>query len=397
MPTHDNKYFVFDADNHMYETPEAFTRYLPKEYEGFIKYVQVNGRTKIAVNNVISDMIPNPTFEVVAAPGAQEEYFKVGNPEGKTRREILGKAMRALPGFSEVEPRIKLLDELGIDRSLMWPTLASLIEERVRNNPRAVHAAVHALNRWMLEEWTYNYEDRIFATPVLHLGILEEAQRELDYIIENGAKIMLVRPAPVWGFEGARSFALPEFDPLWRRAEEAGIVVGLHASDSGYTRYFNEWEGIHDELFPFRDLSGFGAILGHQSRWIVDTIASIVGHGLASRFPKLQFLPVENGSAWVRPLLHDMEHAWTFNPSSFEEDPVEAFKRNFAVHPFHEEDPVGLVELLGSERLVFGSDYPHPEGMSDPVSFVDQLKGLPEEDIANVMGKTLNRIMGYAA
>ena len=67
---------VFDADNHMYEMPDAFTKYLPKEYEGLIKYVQVNGRNKIAVNNEITDYIPNPTFEVVAAPGAQEEYFK---------------------------------------------------------------------------------------------------------------------------------------------------------------------------------------------------------------------------------------------------------------------------------------------------------------------------------
>ena len=63
-------YPVFDADNHLYETEEAFTRHLPSQYQGLIKYVQVNGRTKIAVDNVISDYIPNPTFEVVARPGA---------------------------------------------------------------------------------------------------------------------------------------------------------------------------------------------------------------------------------------------------------------------------------------------------------------------------------------
>ena len=101
MPSRVLDFPVFDADNHMYETPEAFTKYLPSEYEGVIKYIQVNGRTKIAVNNKISDFIPNPTFEVVAAPGAQEEYFKSGNPDGKSRREILGKGMKALPGFSE--------------------------------------------------------------------------------------------------------------------------------------------------------------------------------------------------------------------------------------------------------------------------------------------------------
>ena len=90
---------VFDADNHMYETTDAFTKYLPAEYDGLIQYVEVNGRTKIALKGQISEYIPNPTFAVVAAPGAQEEYFRVGNPEGKSRREIMGKPIRSLPAF----------------------------------------------------------------------------------------------------------------------------------------------------------------------------------------------------------------------------------------------------------------------------------------------------------
>src|ERR1700735_4262802 len=90
---------VFDADNHMYETTEAFTKFLPPDYAGLIKYVKVNGRDKIAVRNIISDYIPNPTFNVVAQPGAQEEFFKNGNPEGKSRRDIMGVAMRAPDAF----------------------------------------------------------------------------------------------------------------------------------------------------------------------------------------------------------------------------------------------------------------------------------------------------------
>ena len=90
---------IYDVDNHMYETVDAFTKFLPPEYEGLIKYVEVKGRTKIAVKNVVSDYIPNPTFEVVARPGAQQEYFKHGNPEGKSRREILGEPMRSIDAY----------------------------------------------------------------------------------------------------------------------------------------------------------------------------------------------------------------------------------------------------------------------------------------------------------
>ena len=75
---------IYDADNHMYETRDAFTKYLPPEYAGVVKYVEVQGRTKIAIKNAISDYIPNPTFDVVARPGAQQDYFQNGNPDGKS-------------------------------------------------------------------------------------------------------------------------------------------------------------------------------------------------------------------------------------------------------------------------------------------------------------------------
>ena len=136
---------VFDADNHLYETTESFTRHLPKEYEGLIKYVEIAGRTKIAIRNVISDYIPNPTFDVVAAPGAQEDYFKNGNKEGKSNREIMGKAIKAIPGFRNPEERVKVMDDLGLDGALMWPTLASLLEERLSDDPLATAAVIHAL------------------------------------------------------------------------------------------------------------------------------------------------------------------------------------------------------------------------------------------------------------
>ncbi|HEY1989650.1 MAG TPA: amidohydrolase family protein [Acidimicrobiales bacterium] len=378
----------------MYENTDAFTKFLPKEYDGLIRYVELNGRTKIAVGGMISEYIPNPTFEVVAAPGAQEEYFRKGNPEGKSRREILGKPIRSLPGFSAPEPRLKLMDEQGIDRALMWPTLASLLEERLRGDPPATHAVVHALNQWMHEHWTFNYEDRIFPTPVIHLGIVEQGIEELEWVLDHGAKIVLIRPAPVPGFMGPRSMALPEFDPFWKLVVEAGIPVGMHASDSGYQRYMNEWEGISREMTPFKGGSGFQAIVGHMGRPIVDTMASLIGHGLCSRFPELRFAPVENGSNWVRPLLHEMEQAYISAPRSFDEDPVEVFKRNIYVHPFHEEDPVGLIELLGADRVLFGSDFPHPEGLADPLSFVDELTSVPDADVAKIMGGNLGSLMG---
>src|SRR3546814_17610588 len=115
---------VFDADNHLYETRDAFTRHLPDKYKGAVDYTEVNGRTKIMIRGVVSEYIPNPTFDVVARPGAQEESFRIGHPEGKSYRAIIGEPMRDIPAFRETAPRHEQMQELGSSRPALIQTQA---------------------------------------------------------------------------------------------------------------------------------------------------------------------------------------------------------------------------------------------------------------------------------
>ncbi|GAA2402011.1 amidohydrolase family protein [Actinomadura vinacea] len=390
MPSRELPYPLFDADNHLYEPQEALTRHLPKEYDGAIEYVQVRGRTKIAIRGQISEYIPNPTFEVVARPGAMEEYFRVGNPDGKTRREIFGEPMKSIPAFREPAPRLELMDEQGIQRTLMFPTLASLIEERMRDDPELIHAVIHALNQWLFEVWSFNYKDRIFTTPIITLPIVEKAIDELNWCVERGAKAILVRPAPVPGFRGPRSFALPEFDPFWKRVVETGVVVGLHSSDSGYARYASDWEGHRNEMLPFKP-NAFRQL--NEWRPIQDAVASLVCHGALTRFPELKIAVIENGASWLQPLLGNLADTYKKMPHEFGENPIEAVRRNIHISPFWEEDMAELSDVLGVERVLFGSDYPHPEGLADPASYIKELKNLGEADKAKIMGGNLARMM----
>jgi len=385
-------YPVFDADNHLYETTEALTKFLPDPYKGAIDYIEYKGRTKILVRGQISNYIPNPTFSVVGSPGAQEEYFKNGAPEGASRRDIM-KPMRALPAFFDPEPRVQLLDELGIDRCMIYPTLASLVEERFRDDPDLTHVVIHALNEWMLEHWTFNYQDRLYPVPIITLPVVSKAIDELEWVVSHGAKVILIRPAPVVGYRGPRSFALPEFDPFWERVVDSGVLVVMHASDSGYSRYLNEWEGRQGEMEAFGDLGLFQAAAMHD-RAIEDTAISLIAHGCLTRHPTLRIAMVENGSAWVRPVLHHLETVHGRMKGRWPEDPVEVFKRNLWIHPFHEEDPIGLIKVLGADHVIFGSDYPHVEGMADPLSYVDELQGLPEDEVRKVMGGNMMGLMG---
>ncbi len=382
---------VFDADNHLYETKDSLTQFMPDRYKSAIDYVDVRGRTKIMVRGHVSDYIPNPTFDVVAQPGAMEDYFRRGNPDGLDRRQIFGEPMRSIPAFRNPKDRAELMDQQGIDRALMFPTLASLIEERMRDDPELTHATVHALNQWLYETWQFNYEDRIFTTPVITLPIVDRAIEELEWVVERGAKVVLIRPAPPSGLRGPRSFGLPEFDPFWEKVVEHDILVAMHSSDSGYERYANDWMGSDSEMLPFKP-EAFRML----SAWrpIEDAVSALVCHGALSRFPELKVAVIENGSSWVEPLLKNMADIYKKMPQDFLEDPVAVIKRNIFVSPFWEDDLGALAELIGVDQVLFGSDYPHPEGLADPASYVDELAGLPDESVRKIMGGNLARLMG---
>jgi predicted TIM-barrel fold metal-dependent hydrolase len=386
-------YPVFDSDNHLYETEEAFTRHLPEKYRGAIKYVQVNGRTKIAVNDKISDYIPNPTFEVVARPGAQEDYYRNGNPEGKSLREIFGEPMKCPEWARNAQARLPHLDELGIDGTLMFPTLASLLEERMRDDPDLCHAAVHSLNQWLLDEWGFNHENRIFTTPVIALPIVEKAIEELEWALDKGARCILIRPAPAWGLRGPRSPGLEEFDPFWARVQESGVFVGMHSSDSGYADLSGIWEGRGNEMLPFKP-NPF-RFLVMNNRAITDMMNAMICHGAFTRFPDMRFGTIENGGTWVKPLVANLEGIYKKMPQEFAEHPVNTFRRNVYVNPFWEDGLEDLIDIMGAERLLFGSDYPHPEGLANPIEFADDLPdSLGDADVARIMGGNLKELLG---
>ena len=396
-------YTTFDADNHLYETRDALTKFIPREYEGVIKYVEVNGRTKLAIRDRISDYIPNPTFGKVAAPGeAGMDITKGGTGFGDRARGLHQRKMMVMPGidaFFDPEPRLELMKEMGIDRTLLWPTLASAIEERVADDPDVAVVVIHALNQWMHEHWGYVYSDAIYSTPIISVAAgAERALEELEFVHERGAKIFLIRVAPVPTWKGRKSFALPEFDPFWKRVEELDIVVGMHSGDPGYHRYLNEWEGLGNQEMSIakgaRQANPAFVMLSSEKDNLVDAMASIIGHGLATRFPKLRFMPVEFSSTWVRPFYRKLQRAAEKSAVLFDEDPVQVFNRSVWVHAFHEPDPRGLIELgIPVDHLMFGSDFPHPEGMADPLAYAEVVQDLPLDQQALIMGGSLERAM----
>ena len=312
-----------------------------------------------------------------------------GNPEGLSYRELIGDPMRCIPAFREPGPRIELMDELGLDRTLMFPTLASLVEERLRDDPELIHAVIHSLNEWLHEEWSFNYEDRIFTTPIITLPIVEKAIEELEWAVARGARTVLIRPAPVPGFRGSRSFGFEEFDPFWQAVVDADVLVSMHASDSGYARYVSDWTGPQ-EMLPFQ--TNAMSIL-NEWRPIQDAVASWVIHGALFRFPKLKVGIVEAGSKWMFPLLDSMAEVYKKAPEAFPGNPIEEIKNRIYVSPFYEEGIDDLINLIGVDQVLYGSDWPHPEGLAEPTHYVTALEHLSMDDQAKIMGGNLSRLI----
>ena len=170
----------------------------------------------------------------------------------------------------------------------------------MRDDPELTHAVIHALNEWMHETWTFNYEDRIFTTPVITLPIVEKAIEELEWCVERGAKTVLIRPAPVPGYRGSRSFGFEEFDPFWQAVVDADILVSMHASDSGYSRYQSDWTGpAGDAAVPARPVPHADAWASGRSRtpWRRSPATACF-----TRFPDLRVAAIENGGDWVDPV-----------------------------------------------------------------------------------------------
>lgn len=382
---------IFDADQHMYETPEALTKFLPEHYRKDVQFVQVERHTRIAILGNITEFIPNPTFERVAAPGAHEKFYSGQNTEGLTLREMQGKGVEPPAASRNPEDRIRELDRQGVDQCLNYPTLANLVEHSAASDPELTCAIIHALNQWMFEHWGYVHENRVFCTPVVTLGLVDRALEELEYVLERGAKVVLIKPSPVYGFNGWRSPALAEFDPFWREVEAAGLPVVLHASQPPLTTYINMWEPPSTN--NFMEMSSFRwLVLGHRE--ISDMLSSLICHGTLTRFPKLRIASVENGSSWIGPLFNDLADVYKKMPQTFPEHPHEVFRRNVWVSPFWEGSVADVVETVGWDKVLFGSDYPHPEGLETPRRYFKYAEGMDQRRTYDFMGDNARRFMG---
>jgi hypothetical protein len=117
------------------------------------------------------------------------------------------------------------------------------------------------------------------------------------------------------------------------------------------------------------------------------------------RFPGLSFAPTEFVEDWVRPFVNRPAAPYERSPVLFEEDQLVVFRRIIFAHIFHEPNPRQVADLVGSvDTILWGSDFPHPEGLADPLAYSEMVESqFPDGDAAKIMGGNLARIMKVEA
>ncbi|MEI7593142.1 MAG: amidohydrolase family protein [Actinomycetes bacterium] len=375
---------LFDADNHYYEAPDAFTRHLDRSMaKRTMQWAQIDGRQRLLVAGKVNRFIPNPQFDPVARPGALDDYFR-GRTAGDDIRAAFGELDPISPAYRNRERRIEVMDEQGIEGCFMFPTLGVGMEEALIHDPEAAHAAFESFNRWIEDDWGFAYNGRIFAAPLFTLLDADLAVAELDRVLAAGARVIVMRAGPVMAPSGGRSPGDAVYDPFWSRINEAGITVAYHSGESGYGRYTVDW-GEDAEMEAFRR-TPFNGILT-SDRAIADTATALVAHGVFHRFPNVRVATIESGSEWVTPLVKKMAKSYAQSPAAWPggQDPVEVLREHLWVAPYYEDDIRGLTDVIGADRVLFGSDWPHAEGLADPRSFIDDLEGFDAGEVRLIM------------
>jgi predicted TIM-barrel fold metal-dependent hydrolase len=381
----DQPYRFFDADNHYYETRDCFTRFSDPGLRDRAIRVEPDerGRDQIWIGDKPFTFLANHSFERTVRPGALREMLKL-----KHVADAAGQVTEAIqPEYRERAARLALMDRQGLESCLLFPTLAVCVEHFMKHDPVQLYANLHAFNRWLEEDWGFAYKDRIFAAPYISLADVNWAVKELDWILDHGARVFCIRPSAVLTANGYLSPGDPYFDPFWARVNEAGISVVIHAGDSGYSAH-----GY--------DVDGFSASFGEGDqgnkkrpsikmwnieRAALDFLATMIFDRVFERFPNVRVASVENGSEFLPDLIRKLGSMRRKNPGYFQQDPVETFRNHVWINPFWEDDVNEVVEHMGADQVIFGSDWPHIEGLPSPLDYLADLTAFNDRDRRKIL------------
>jgi hypothetical protein len=378
-------YTAFDADNHYYEALDAFTRHVPKNMRSrCVQWAEIDGHQHHLVGGKLTHAVKNPTWNPIAMPGALSDYLR-GNPLGKDTVGLLSEREPLPDYYMNNDARVRKLEEQGLESIWLFPTLGVLYEELLKHDTEAVVTLYRAFNLWLQEDWGCNHKEKIFASPYITLCDVDFACEQIEWALAQDARTVVMRPSAVWTRrDGIKSPADPLFDPFWARVNEAGITVVVHAADSGYTTHGYVRDGFS---------SDFGGALSPNikhfniERAAYDFLVTLAYERLFERFPNLRVASIENGAEFLPDLFRKLDQSAKRLSAAgyYKHHPGELFREHVWINPFWEDDVNEVAAQMGTDHVIFGSDWPHIEGMPKPLDYLGDLEKFNDDDIRKIM------------
>jgi predicted TIM-barrel fold metal-dependent hydrolase len=386
---------VFDADNHYWESSDAFTRHRsPLFADRGVLVREVDGKMRYLVQGEQHPWIPGPgDSNPRPRPGALLDYF-AGRDTGQSIAESLtSEDPTEHPEWFNRDARLACMDDQEVEACWMFPSQGVCMEGLMQPDIEAIVDIFGAFNRWIDDEWGFAYHNRIFGVPQLTLSDLDAAEAELEWVIDRGARVIGLRQGPVFTDSGWKSPADPIFDPFWARVAEAHLVLTLHP---GFDEGYRDVEDAVARSWGYAGRRRQGDVASLQFfepvveavmsyRLIHDFMVTVVAHGLFTRHPGLRFASVENGAEWVPSVLRALKQLHSRSPEMFGPELVDQFREHVWVAPFGQDDVAVLADHIPVERILFGSDWPHAEGWAEPKGFMEKLEGFSARDQQLIM------------
>jgi hypothetical protein len=369
---------LFDCDNHYYEAHDAFMRHVPRSMQKrCVQWVEMDGKRRHLVAGKLNHAVGNPTFNPISKPGVLRKYYR-GNPENKTFYELIRSQLEPMPPeYMDRDARIARLHAQGLEGAWLFPTAGVLYEQALSHDIEALCALTEGFNRWLDEDWGFAYRGKLFCAPYLTLADVDWACREVEWALARDARVIVMRPSPILTRDGWRPHTHERFDPFWARVNEAGITVVAHVGSTAYTANGYGGNSAIDALGGGLKPSVAGLI---PERAINDFLLTFAYDKTFERFPNLRIASVENGSGFLGDLFVKLEQSKQRMRWYYKEDPSALFRRSVWINPFWEDRIPDVIEHMGADRVLYGSDWPHMEGMEQPRDILDELEGVSLAD-----------------
>ena len=386
-----------DSDGHVLEHPTGMLDYAPEEYRDRIWHIETDAD---GTEWLLWDGVRSPA-NIISVSGT------AGMSDEDCARAMAGE----LP-YTEVRPAAynakARLDDMtadDIDMSVLYPT--QLLGIQCYDDVGYAVAQCRAYNDW-LSDHVQDGDGRLFGAALLPQQDIEAAAAELRRAAKlPGMVAAFIRPNPT---EDWRPFHHSVYDPLWQAASDEGLPLGLHPfldSRLPGACIGMHFDQIHEKGHGFTSVDQEGGLAIDNIYFsqalsnpfdMMSSMAFLIAGGVCERFPELRLIFLEANGGWLVPWLERLDHhahVPLFKPDVplLKMDPSEYFRRQCWISFDADESTLAFTAnspLCGADRIIWASDYPHPDakfpGVTDEL--FEAIEPLSEAQQRQIAGDT---------